>query len=397
MLKNIAEEISKTREKYFLKTQGILEARRGKNGDNPMYREIEQERIHTNFIRTIPASIALIVIEGSGMLWALITKITFNYASRFFFAFLAFFILSIFLIFLINRELKRSRHNDRRKRRMYLIYWTIYMFQAVAYSVMELFDRGTINNYLAFLAVFTLLPILEPVTKAFYYIIAAAIEITVLVIVHGKASYIIVAACITVFAQILSFIRFYYYISDKITTKRLEYSANGDALTGIINRRGFRSRFPYLESFCRSNGYTLCIMMVDIDDFKKYNDTYGHLKGDKCLIAVASGLRDGFSRPTDICARYGGEEFVVATAQKDVESFLNYVAKLISEISLREIDPAAARITVSAGVYAVDFEKDGDLTLAGYVEKADEQLYNAKKSGKNCLSCENRIYKNQGA
>lgn len=91
---------------------------------------------------------------------------------------------------------------------------------------------------------------------------------------------------------------------------RLHELAYMDGLTGVANRRHFDQTLQSEWQHCRRNGLPLALLMIDIDHFKHYNDSYGHQQGDACLQAVASVLRAGFNRPHDLVARYGGEEFV---------------------------------------------------------------------------------------
>lgn len=84
-----------------------------------------------------------------------------------------------------------------------------------------------------------------------------------------------------------------------------------DALTGIANRRSFSERILAEFAICSKSDAELSVIMCDIDNFKKYNDCYGHLEGDRCLRNVAQCIQDSLKRPIDFCARYGAQEFVV--------------------------------------------------------------------------------------
>ncbi len=165
----------------------------------------------------------------------------------------------------------------------------------------------------------------------------------------------------------------------------VERMAITDSLTGLYLRRHFYERLT--EELVRSKrfNFDLSFLMIDIDDFKKCNDTYGHLVGDVVLKEVARVIRENI-REIDIVARYGGEEISLALPETGVES-----ARIVAERVRRKIEEnlfkaydEKVRITVSIGMAA--YPKDsGD--MKALIEKADIALYAAKKSGKNVV-CE---------
>jgi len=126
-------------------------------------------------------------------------------------------------------------------------------------------------------------------------------------------------------------------------------------------------------------------MMIDIDYFKKFNDTYGHSEGDKCLKIVADTLSKSMMRKDDYVARYGGEEFVVVLPNTDEDGARTVAEKLLLNIRNCEIPHEKSEISeyvsVSIGVTTgmADYRQIGD----NYIRKADEMLYNSKNSGRN--------------
>ena len=166
--------------------------------------------------------------------------------------------------------------------------------------------------------------------------------------------------------------------------KRIERQAAIDVLTGIPNRRSFSERI--LEEFNRSRRgkYSLSVVMCDIDNFKSYNDTYGHQAGDKCLEKVAQIIEKETRRPGDFCARYGGEEFIIILPNTDQRGALE-VAERIREnvqgmkIPHEELSPFGS-VTVSLGVATVDHDL---LSSEELVNHADRSLYMAKEKGRN--------------
>jgi diguanylate cyclase (GGDEF)-like protein len=158
-----------------------------------------------------------------------------------------------------------------------------------------------------------------------------------------------------------------------------------DGLTGVYNRRYFDENITHsIASLSRSKG-VLSLMMIDIDFFKKYNDTYGHIEGDHCLRAIAETLSKSMPRTDDFVARYGGEEFVVVLPNTDENGARVVADKILGNIRNlgipHEKNTAADCVTVSIGVTtgAVSHTQTGD----DYVKKADEILYASKQNGRN--------------
>ena len=387
-------ELKNLKEKFDMKTADVIAVRKDKEGANPIFREIESERKHTNFVRIIPASLALLVVEFCGMLWAVWSHIKFDYGKGFLFSSIVFLIVSLCFISFIENGLKRPFLSDKSKRFTYSLYWAIYSIEAMSFAIMELLDRGEYNNFITFIIVFTILPIIEPLPKVLIFVVAMGVEIYTMLFVNRfimpiNLGDMVICVALTTFGIIFSFARFYFYISDSLIKKRYQYSANGDPLTGFMNRRGFETGVPSLRGFCENNDYNFCVILFDIDNFKKFNDTYGHLKGDICLQSVANCIRKNFSRPTDLCVRYGGEEFVVVTAQRDIDRLVEHLVQLTAQISQVEIDGVQEPITVSVGLSVC--VGAGEKPINYYIEKADQQLYLAKTNGKNCVGYEGKL------
>jgi two-component system chemotaxis family response regulator WspR len=165
----------------------------------------------------------------------------------------------------------------------------------------------------------------------------------------------------------------------------LQRLTNVDGLTGLSNRRYFNDYSGPQWKLAIRDKAPLAILMVDVDNFKKYNDTYGHLAGDEVLKSVGAAMLRSFARPTDLPARFGGEEFVVLLPATPIESLLTLGDRLRVNIEELKIPHAASQVcghvTVSVGG-AATIPKPED-TLLALVEVADQALYEAKNSGKN--------------
>ena len=171
-------------------------------------------------------------------------------------------------------------------------------------------------------------------------------------------------------------------ITDK---KKIEEISITDGLTGIYNRRHFNEIFPKMINDTKRSNEAVCFLIMDIDHFKQYNDTYGHQEGDKVLIQVAKTIKESLNRDGDICFRLGGEEFGVLfkSAGKEeavafANSFKEKIEKLNIEHSGNSVKPC---VTVSIGLVLID--KNSKLNEDTFFKEADDLLYKAKKSGRN--------------
>lgn len=155
-----------------------------------------------------------------------------------------------------------------------------------------------------------------------------------------------------------------------------------DALTGIANRRKFESALEEERRRAARKGSTLSVGMFDVDYFKYYNDTYGHVAGDACLRRVAAALASHARRPGDLAARYGGEEFALLLPETDREGALATVKAAVAAIEKLNIPHEGSPfkvVTISAGIACVE-KGQGDV-----VTDADRALYAAKAAGRNSV------------
>ena len=172
----------------------------------------------------------------------------------------------------------------------------------------------------------------------------------------------------------------------KERTRQLEILSNLDGLTGIANRRKMDEYLKHEWELSLRNRQPLSLIILDIDFFKNYNDTYGHPAGDECLKIIAKTISASLKRSTDFTARYGGEEFVVIlsnTAQAGAAEVAENIRRGIEELRIPHSSSfVAGYVTVSLGTSTLlNFRNK---SLSDFVKSADEALYAAKKAGKNC-------------
>lgn len=158
-----------------------------------------------------------------------------------------------------------------------------------------------------------------------------------------------------------------------------------DSLTGVYNKRHFDEAFEGLWYRCMRRQEKVTIYMIDVDFFKNYNDSYGHLKGDTALQRVAECIKQNFQRSEDIVGRFGGEEFIVATTDATEEQTSAAAECLLNKMKEANIpytaSPIALHITVSIGLASMIPSQK--ITSQELIKKADEALYAAKKQGRN--------------
>jgi diguanylate cyclase (GGDEF)-like protein len=167
--------------------------------------------------------------------------------------------------------------------------------------------------------------------------------------------------------------------------KKIEELSVKDQLTGLTNRRGFDERLRADFGGALRKQTDISVMIMDLDKFKTYNDTFGHLQGDKALQAAAKVLKDSVTRASDFVGRWGGEEFVALLPDTNAEQAQIVAETIRANMEAIEIplltDGTPTKITVSIGICSGI--PAHDTTSEIYMNKADEALYLAKEGGRN--------------
>ncbi|MBU2869495.1 GGDEF domain-containing protein [Colwellia sp. E2M01] len=156
--------------------------------------------------------------------------------------------------------------------------------------------------------------------------------------------------------------------------------ANTDKLTGVYNRRSFETKCNDLMTHLKPLQF-IALAMIDIDYFKKYNDSYGHLEGDRVLVKVAEILSDCGA---DIVVRFGGEEFIlVKILDTDQLNWLHDLPNRFSNNAIPHQSSSFGRITVSTGIALANEYNKQNISIKSLLTSADEAMYKAKKTGRN--------------
>jgi diguanylate cyclase (GGDEF)-like protein len=169
-----------------------------------------------------------------------------------------------------------------------------------------------------------------------------------------------------------------YIASSLGVLRQAERNAHTDALTGLGNRHWMSTMFEREVTRTLHANKALCLMMIDVDNFKSFNDQYGHIAGDSVLVAVAEALRE-YLRPTDLIARFGGDEFAVLLPDLQLKQARQTAERIRQQIAGLSPPSLATAVTVSIGLAGRTDQDD----VATLVQRADAAMYDAKESGRN--------------
>jgi len=160
--------------------------------------------------------------------------------------------------------------------------------------------------------------------------------------------------------------------------RQAEVNAITDALTGLGNRHWMQEMFNRELARAQRGGHPLCLIMVDVDQFKHVNDQFGHIAGDRILAAVADALRDRL-RPSDLIARFGGDEFAILLPGADLGQACATAERLREHVERSALPASKTRVTISVGITRAT----GTDMIDSLVHRADSAMYAAKAAGRN--------------
>lgn len=160
--------------------------------------------------------------------------------------------------------------------------------------------------------------------------------------------------------------------------EKTKESSKTDPVTKLLNRQIFTDGLPEVIERSRKTGDRICALMIDLDDFKSINDTYGHMAGDEVLLSLADVMRSCF-RSSDLLIRYGGDEFTVILVGADVSVAQPIAERFLEKVRNNVLLPNGEAVTISVGVAEMKYTDD----MMSFFSRADEALYEAKSLGKN--------------
>jgi diguanylate cyclase (GGDEF)-like protein len=274
--------------------------------------------------------------------------------------------------------------------------WVVYiglsgaLLWGASLSILDLDSHATMTVYLTFVFITSFALIVRPDVSLFILTIVQSVFIIRLI---PQASFIAYSVNSTVFILFAWFVgRYQYYmICDRFKKDDIITEKNGvlakqnvelvklmmkDHLTGVYNRYSLDDILAkkWMEAYVHQT--TIAVLMIDIDSFKKFNDTYGHIQGDNCLKSVSKILLSVSDRYDGYTFRYGGDEFcMIFSNQKYIESIIDDINKSISEQEFK-INEEVIPIRLSIGMFAEIPEKDNDQWCC--IDRADQALYQEK-------------------
>lgn len=179
-----------------------------------------------------------------------------------------------------------------------------------------------------------------------------------------------------------------------LAIRLLEKQAHTDSMTGLANRRTFDERLIVELKRARREKEPLSVALIDIDEFKKFNDHFGHIEGDDCIKSIASSLGMGLKRSTDLAARYGGEEFAFILPNTDAEGAKTLLSSLLKSIEHLNLSHAPEAkydvVTISIGFSTIkpELKYENNSDDWAVVKAADHALFKSKENGRNQVSYE---------
>lgn len=314
-------------------------------------------------------------------------------------------LLLMFLIFVHFNILKK--YKSRPKKHTKSTYYILTLAQNSVIIIASIYISFLENNLFVFFSMLILIAtiiFLTPLLILIQYTLTSLIYLTTMLLFFNYNTTDLFTALLVTF---ISFIISYVVYINKLTEFQLfsrireknsvlreynkelsEYSFS-DALTGVNNRRRIEDILKAEWKACKSSYHNLSIIFIDIDNFKKFNDFYGHVRGDECLVQVATTIEEMCAKHSKnkycTMGRYGGEEFIVILPKTDKEQALTFAKKIAEKIESLSIphtqNDSYPYVTISCGVTTM--VPDDHKRILYILESADQALYHVKRNGKN--------------
>ncbi|WP_022982515.1 diguanylate cyclase domain-containing protein [Ideonella sp. B508-1] len=202
---------------------------------------------------------------------------------------------------------------------------------------------------------------------------------------------VVLAAKLRAMQRLCSLHRQLITLTDQLKASNADLQAQSlhDPLTGLTNRRGLDIRLDEELRNARRERQPLTLILCDVDNFKSYNDTAGHLQGDQCLMRIAQLLGETCRRPRDLAARFGGEEFVIlmpGTSHSGAMFYAKGLQRMMHQLALpHPASDGKTCVTISGGITTC--VPDGTTTIESLLSRADAALYTAKSLGRDRFFC----------
>lgn len=279
---------------------------------------------------------------------------------------------------------------------IYRSFWIFSLLFIYASSYISLFESKNIGIYCVLISVASLVPLLN--LREFLGFLATQMIFFSFVLFQLDLSIANKLSMIIYSGALLCISRFLYSQQRRMLKMQqklqsMAKNAEEDPLTGLLNRRGLDRNLEVLLPYCIRSGIRVGLMILDVDNFKRYNDSFGHPQGDKCLKMVAGELRKTARRSSDLTARIGGEEFVILVYDEKESELIAFAEKIRTNIENLKIKHSptlgTAVVTVSVGVSSV--VPTTMQCMSELYKSADKSLYTAKQSGRNVVVYQEKV------
>lgn len=304
--------------------------------------------------------------------------------------------VSLGLLFLIIYFKKRPMINAGKVIAFQLIYGTFILLWGACITV---YDHRVSENFSVYFIISLSVAILVYYKPLQSILVYAALEVFLILLIplfkdqtdrYGEILNLTIMTLTCIFISLYrnSYDRKHYLYQQTIIEKnaQLQYIANNDTLTGLKNRRFLEEEMDSLYKRCFEGKTPITFMMLDIDSFKNYNDSFGHAQGDECLRRVSWRLQSELDEEREYLIRYGGEEFLYVGVGIDEATAKNkglHFNKIVRDLVIGPSDREPMGITVSIGTYTVLWNESAKYReWRDCVNEADKALYRAKNSGK---------------
>lgn len=359
---------------------------------------ITKRFIYANFKRMLPSAVLIFFIS----IVDFIIYLFFDYTSpiRSIYIMNSIYLVIVNLIFLgLFFKIKKEPQFPYHKAQYINIFFILLNFIGfLCFTLLEISYRGTFQNLILMGWICTVITFLKPIHAISFSVITTSLAIIFYPNQIPFASIMTIIISHIVFLSISQFLYYTnkrYFMGEKqLHSKNIELQKQltKDHLTNVFNRYGLNSHIDVLLPYTILSKIPVAVLMIDIDYFKHFNDHFGHLKGDECLIKIAKAIQDATKKQTDLVCRFGGEEFLVFLYNIDfysIEIVINRIQKAIQDLKITTAkQDASPYVSVSIGASHGILSSKSDFEQL--IEFADQELYLAKSKGRNTSSIRNK-------
>jgi len=279
----------------------------------------------------------------------------------------------------------------------FVVYYGISIAAMMCVAAMDMKCNGSEVLYVVTCVYFIFVPILNEKIRISFIAGQTLLMVSFILVLDLRSRFLFDIAMVQMGTIFIS--KYQYNLTERIektseNLKRKTLYSEQDALTGLTNRRGLKKKAELIWSYCQRRKVPVGIIALDIDFFKKYNDKFGHLEGDKCLRVIADTIKESARRSSDIVTRTGGEEFLVFVQDNTPKEILSLALKIRANIENQCIIHAycgiSKYVTVSMGISTTIPKFNYEFN--DLYDEADRALYQAKKNGRNCIVFDGNLY-----